>query len=419
MYGGRKRAATPINVNTLGKRTGEYFQPSRIAVALVAAFGTIVGLLPVVCFLRHTAAAVLGLAIVVITITASLFSKIPAGVGGEGTASPGPTLGELILAAIAATFSPAFAGVLTLLSYGVIYWIVQLVRFVFDKFAINAHLVPETIAFYPAFFVLALFGLASIANVVLQIRQTLFADTPGGRSAYYGIVAKGRAVVAMRVLIVAVPIIVLVLSAELHMATWPYVVLQIWLFFTVSPTWLTGTKGLQPPKSQQIVETIGNLFKACGYYVTLEPSSRSTEDLGPLLSAVDLIAEGPQGAFAIEIKHDPRPVSESMDRMQASNLQTSAWGLSRYRERLGIQHEVLWPVLVFVGRKADPNLREFCKRNQIILIEIDEQQFLRIQKGDADTMKQFAQELVSQMEADRTAINTLGATSSSAQLHAC
>jgi hypothetical protein len=422
----RNGAAAALNVNTLGRReTEEYFQPSRIAVALVAALGTLVGLLPVVCFLRHTVAAVLSLSIVVITIAASLFSKMPRGRGSEtaalsalqlhmlGVESRRPTFGELILATVAATFPPATAGVLTLLIYGLAYWAGQLVRFLLHTFGLIAHLPPETIAFYPAFFVLALFGLASIAMVISQIRKTLFPDTPGGRSAYYGIVAKGRAEVAMRVLIVAVPIIVLVLSAEVYMATWPYVVLQIWLFFTVSPTWLTGTRVRQPLKSQKVVESIGNLLKACDYHVTFEPSSRSTEDLGPLLSTVDLIAEGPRGAFAIEIKHDSRPVSESMDRMQASNLQTAAWGLRRYRERLGIQSEVLWPVLIFIGREADPNLREFCRRNEIVVIEIDEQLFLRIQTGDADTLRQIAQELVGRLEVEWMEIHSPRVTSSS------
>ncbi len=400
-------AATATSVNTRKKKTGEFFQRSRIAIALVAALGTLVGLLPVVCFLRHTAAAVVALTIIVITIAVSLFSKMPEDLGSEPTAvTSRPTLGELILATIAATFSPAIAGALTLLIYGLVYWIVQLLRVLLETFGIIWDLRPDSIA---------VFGLASVASVISQIRQTLFPDTPGGRSAYYGIVAKGRARVAIWVLIVAVPIVAVVLLVEIYMhVTWPYALLQIWLLLAAQPTWLTGTRVRQPVKSQQIVETIGNLLKACGYYVTLEPSSRSTEDLGPLLSTVDLIAEGPHGAFAIEIKHDTGPVSESMGRMRASNLQTAVWGLRRYRERLGIQTDVLRPALVFIGQQADPKLREYCKRNEIILIEIDEQLFLRIKTGDSDTLRQIAQELVSQIELQQMEINSPGAISPSA-----
>jgi hypothetical protein len=408
-------AATATSVNTRKKKIGESFQQSRIAIALVAALGTLVGLLPVVCFLRHTAAAVVALTIIVITIAVSLFSKMPEDFGNEtAVVKPGPTLGELILAAVAATFAPTVAGALTLLIYGLTYWTVQLVRFSLHAFGITAHLRPETIAFYPAFFMLALFGLASIPQVVSQIRQALFAETPDGRSAYYAIVAKGRGRVAMWILIVAVPTIAVVLLAQIYMhATWLYVLLEIWLLCAVQSTWSTAFRVRKAVKSQQIVETIGNLFKACGYYVTLEPSSRSTEDLGPLLSTVDLIAEGPHGAFAIEVKHDLRPVSESIDRMQASNLQTAAWGLRRYRERLGIQSEVLWPVLVFIGREADPNLHEFCKRSEIVLMEFDEQLFLRIQTADAHRLRQIAEELVGRLEVEWMEINSPSATSSS------
>ncbi len=406
-------APTAVTVNTLGKRKSEeYFQPSRIAIALVAAFGTLVGLLAITCFLRHMAAAVLTLAIVLITIGVSLFSKIPGALGGEARGvRPRPAFGELILATIAAVFPPATAGVLTLSIYGLVYSAVQIVRLLLHRFGVIAHLHPETIAFYPAFFVLALFGLASIVNVVSQIRQTLFPDTPGGRSAYYPIVAKGLVGIAWRVLIVAVPIIAVVLLAEFYIrATWPYIILQIWLFFAVVATWSTGAQVRQPLKSQQVIESIGKLFKACDYHVTFEPSSRSTDDLGPLLSTVDLIADGPQGAFAIEIRHDSRPISESMDLMQASNLQTAAWGLRRYRERLGIQNEVLWPVLIFVGQEADPNLREFCRRNKIVVIEIDEQLFLRIQTDDPDTLRQIAKELVGRLEVEWMEIKSSGAT---------
>jgi hypothetical protein len=70
-------------------------------------------------------------------------------------------------------------------------------------------------------------------------------------------------------------------------------------------------------------------------------------------------------------------------------------------------------VLVFVGRNADPKLREFCKRNEIVVIEIDEQLFSRIRTGDADTLRQIAQELVGGLEAEWMQFNSLGATSSS------
>ena len=303
-----------------------------------------------------------------------------------------------MLAVVASVFPLAAVGWLVLLCYGLIYWGVQLVVFLLKLFGTIVHPDPKTIAFYPTIFVLATLGLSSVVLLLKGLRQTLYPETTDGRSAFYPLVAQGRIRVAIRVFAVLVPTIVVVALVAAHVnASWAYVLLQVILIYASGPTWMGAQQNREATKSPQIVEAVAKLFMAGDYYVTLAPTSRSTDDLGPLLSAIDLIAEGPHRAFAIQIAHDREGDSERVDITQASNLQTTAWSLYQYRERLGIRAETLGPALVFVGRAAGPHLRAFSARNKIPLIEINQEKLLQMQAGDPRTLRPIAAESLSSL----------------------
>jgi hypothetical protein len=372
-----------------------------LAVAFIAAVAAFVGLFPIAAFLDR----VLWLAGFTIFI---FFGVRQAGgrpqtgaVQAPRVRSVAPSPAEFILAAAGSVLPPAAGGMLGFLIYAAVYWITGGIALFLNLCGVAVAPDATAIAFYPTIVFLVLFGFGFVVNVVRQIQQTLYPETADGRSAFYSLVAQGGFKVTVRVLAVVVPLIVMAVLFALGVrATWIYVVLQIALVYGSSPTWQGVARTHTPTPSPQIEEAVAKLFRANGWEVMVAPTSPATDDLGALLSVCDLIAEGPEGAFAVEIGPADEKDSERADIARASNLQTTAWRLLDYRERLGIQAETVRPALVLVGRTAGPRLESFSARSGISIIQIPAEMVKKIESSDSEILGPIAANLLSPLMTD-------------------
>jgi len=241
----------------------------------------------------------------------------------------------------------------------------------------------SVIAFYTAVAALFLLGLILLPAAASELREALYPKASDARSSFYPLVAQGLARAFFRVSLVIVPTTLTLALAVIDIdAEWPYALLQITLIYGISPTWVAATRRDPVPESRWKLDAIAKLFQAAGYYVTLEPTSKTTE-LGPLLSGIDLIAEKVGGsgaetsdyAFIITIMHAKKPSAKPLESAQVSNLQTCAWVLGQYKEykqRLGIRSDTLLPLAIFIGIRPDPVVRELADEKGILLLEIEE-----------------------------------------------
>ncbi|HEX4632067.1 MAG TPA: hypothetical protein VH188_14000 [Chthoniobacterales bacterium] len=306
-----------------------------------------------------------------------------------------------MLATVGSVLPIATGGILGFGLYGLIYWLTRGIVWLLNVCGLAVAPHANAIAFYPTIFFLAVFGLGFVVTLVRGLQQTLYPETIDGRSAFYPLVAQGPLKVTIRVLAVAVPLLLLVLLFALGIrATWIYIALQLFLVYGSAPTWQGVTRTQTPTLSPQIEEGVAKLFRACGWEVLVTPKSPATDDFSALLSVIDLIAEGPQGAFAVEICAAGAEDSERADIAQASNLQTTAWRLSDYRVQLGIHAETVRPALVLVGRTAGPHLESFSARSDIPIIQIPAEILQKIESGDSNVLGPIAAQLLDPLIAD-------------------
>jgi hypothetical protein len=229
---------------------------------------------------------------------------------------------------------------------------------------------------------------------VKRVRETVNPEPGAERSIFFQLAERGGSQVLIRVLVVIIPALIAPVLLTQGFDNWlAYWGLQTLLVYASFRSWRAASRYHSPWKSRQIIEAVASLFHAANYHVTLEPTSSTTDDLGPLLSVVDMIAESPDRAFIVEVKQYEN--SDRIDRMQASNLQTTAWTLSRYKERLGVKAETFYPLMVFVGRQADPVTRDFSQANGIVLIEIAEDMLKQIEKSNPVQLRKLAHEILS------------------------
>lgn len=391
-----------------------------LAVAVIAALASLAGLMPIVAWLERLP-WLTGFAVFIFFLV-WLTGGRPQAIALQKprVRSVAPTPSEFMLAAAGAVLPAATAGILGFIVYGVCYFLTKLEIWVLGLFGVPLAHDPRIFAFYPTIFFLAVFGLAFVVTLVRRIQQTLYPETADGRSAFYPLVAQGLSKVTLRILAVAVPVALTAVFVALGVkTTWIYVVLQIAFVYCAGPTWQRVSQTHTTAASPQIEDAVAKLFRATGCEVMVSPASPvspehpETHDLGALLSVVDLIAEGPSGAFAVEIASSEQGDSERADIARASNLQTTAWRLQEYRERLGIQAETVRPVLVLVGRGAGPNLESFSARGGISIIQIPAEAVEKIVAGDSETVSSMAADLLSPLMADRRESSPLPMSGSS------
>jgi hypothetical protein len=386
----------PATIAADNVRQGLRTNKAPYTVAFIAGIAILVGLSPIAVFLDRVP-WLAGFAAFVFFGVREVGGRPQTGaLQAPRVRSVTPSAPEFILAAAGSVLLPATGGVMGFIIWALVYWITRGVAFLLNLCGVAVAPDASAFAFYPTVFFLLLFGIGFVVRLVRQIQQTLYPETADGRSAFYSLVAQGRLKVILRILVVAVPFIMMaLLFASGTGATWMYVVLQIVLVYCSGPTWQGVAQTHTPAPSPQIEEAVANLFRVNGWEVMVAPATPATNDLGALLSVVDLIAEGPAGAFAVQIAPPEEKDSERMDIACASNLQTTAWRLHDYREQLSIHAETVRPALVLAGRMAGPRLESFSGRSGISMIQIPAELLPKITSRDSGDLGSIAATLLS------------------------
>jgi hypothetical protein len=357
--------ATAI-MGKLDNKATEPVKVNRWAIGFLLTIATLIGLTPVTFVLGRPQLLLYIIGAVTPIVGLSLiFSKF------QTAATYAPSITEFLFAELYALALWALIGIVWLVAYELIFWVIRLVQFLLVLAGWHVHLNADAIAFYPT---VVLAGLIIILFAIGNIEMTidwLYPKTAGTRSAYYEGATHNRSqqlrLEGGVLLIFALISLILWFFTKQFFSIWFYIILQVYLFF-VGILLPNKTDTGPSPGISNAAQAISKLLQAVGYQIISDPRTGKS-DTDPLLINLDLFAYNSERAFAIEVKiaqQSADPVELSV----ASSLLMAAFALDKETQELGVNSQKVEPVLVLVGGEPTESLKAFCKEELIWVVPI-------------------------------------------------
>jgi len=332
-------------------------RPNRVAVIGIIAVASAIALLPYFLFVDRLAWW-LAIAPVAAGVASFALRKETA------EAATQPSLGEWLLAAWSAVAKPAIGSLIGLMSYGILYYLVKLliapILLVF-----GAALNPSTWGFWGSIWLAFAGGLVGATEGAQVLFRQLYPREAGARSAFFPLLARWKLLlIGAMAGVVAVAVMFWLLDP--HGVALP-VLLSAVLFYTGFPLAEAGEEAAD--KAQvKIIDALAPLLQEGGYRIVRAPRTGKAE-IDPLLTSVDVLAQGDDRAFAVQVKSvaSRAPVEWN----EASAVRTAATLLSEEVRSDGGAPVPVEPLLMLVGGTVAQSLQAFSQRERVLLVHFE------------------------------------------------
>jgi hypothetical protein len=330
-------------------------KPNRFGLAAIVAAGIGVGVFPYLLFIPDRAYFVLPIVVVGSALVAfSVLGTIQTRVTEE------PSLGEWLLASWSAVaYGSQIAGAGMIL-YGVWYLLVYLGGYLARLTGADVHPPAAEWASWVSLMGGALLAVAPVESAKGLV-ASLYPSAAGSRSAFFPLLSK-RWGIGLAVLGVVAGLAIMAVLLDPRGKAFA-VGLLLLLFYSSFP--LTELRVRQAGLDAEAVESISRVLERSGYSVMRSPRTGRPE-IDPLIDDVDLLVEGDERAFALEIKSSAADALVEWN--AAAGLKTAASVLEAeltQGSRLSIR-----PVLVVVGGRIAPSLSHFSEQESVPVIHL-------------------------------------------------
>ena len=278
----------------------------------------------------------------------------------EATAQP--SLGEWVLGAWSAVFTPSVAGLAGLIFFGLFYGGVHLFLMAARFFGFASHANPSAWGFWGSVWFVAPMMILGATESLQELSRQLYPREAGARSAFFPLLPRWKLLALVGVAaLVALAVMLWLLDPHGIAFT---VLLAVLLLYTSLPLVLLGSEGADTAQVK-IIDALAALLQEGGYRIVRAPRTGKAE-IDPLLKSVDLLARTGDRAFAVQVKSiaSNAPVEWN----EASALRTAADLLSDEIVTGGTEPVPVEPVLMLVGGTVAQSLAAFSQRERIPLV---------------------------------------------------
>jgi hypothetical protein len=329
--------------------------PNRAALIAIAALANGIASLPYLLFTH----LLLGLPVVVL-VSAPLAWFTLRKLTTEATMQP--SLGEWVLGAWSAVFTPSVAGLAGLIVFGLFYGGVHLFLMAAHFFGFAPHADPSAWGFWGSIGFAAVAMVGGATEGLEELFRQLYPRGAGARSAFFPLLPRWQLLALVGVAaLVALAVMLWLLDPHGIVFT---VLLAVLLLYTSLPLVLLGSERSDTAQVK-VIDALAALLQEGGYRIVRAPRTGKAE-IDPLLKSVDLLARTGDRAFAVQVKSiaSNAPVEWN----EASALRTAADLLSDEIVTGGTEPVPVEPVLMLVGGTVAQSLAAFSQRERIPLV---------------------------------------------------
>ena len=343
---------------------------NKIALVFLITVATTFGLLP--------ATVVLGrLQLLIYIAIGALIVAIIKFRSFETSATEEPSLPEFMLGGIGAIGNAAFIGFGWLFVYWMVFGGLILFEFIANLLGFEINLNSQLIAYYVSLIPAIAGGIMTVSLSGDRLAQQLYPQTAGIKSAFYEIINyKRRKLIVKTIVILGISGFVTAVALFTGIfRTWWFSLLSLMFLFMVTNSLSRKGEKLPAMKSENAIKAVSKLLSVIGYKVVPSPRTGKSE-IDPLLVSLDLFAQKKKHRLAIEVRTPGEKPSVSelplMSKLSMADLLTATLALEKFfseeePEETSIKVN---PMVVFIGTKADDNIRAFSKKESIQIIEI-------------------------------------------------
>ena len=343
----------------------ESIRINKVAVVLLSVTAYIIGLMPVVLFLRQP--IILACVAIIVLFSSSLSIR-----KFTSRATEKPILAEFILGGIEAVSMPAFIGTIWLMLYGILYGLIKLILFIIQALGGNSTIDASLIASYPTIFVGGILAVTLSVSQAQDLCKRLYPDTAGVRTLYFRFFTSDRSRMLGNVIISLILLLVLwgLLTFNILNRTIIYILMQL-AFFVIGSLFRIETRAERDEKKKRsdIVNLVEQLLRIADYETEISPRTQDAS-IDPLLANVDIFAQREKHYFLVDIK-SPMDADKQVDWKSASTLIQSAYLLGSAR---AIKPSDIDACLLLVDVEPDRSLMKFNEQGQIRILRVKSRQ---------------------------------------------
>ncbi len=287
----------------------------------------------------------------------------------ETAATEEPGFVAFVFGTVGAMRLPAGAGIICFLLYAVVYGLLWVLGLGAERLEWDVP-DPSRYAWYASAGIAALYVLLMANTSASRLATQLYPDAGGLRSAFFALMTHSARDVVMGLSVglagLAIYLLVVWWTDITIFTWWTNFLLTAAIGGMTARLERTGPLGRESPRETKSIQAVKRLFEACGYEAVAAPRT-GQPSFDPLLVDLDLLAMGPERAYAVDVESSSTAASgvtrkaysrvERASRFAATNLSedlpNAAWVIGEYlRDRNSRSVPEVEPMVVVVGREA-------------------------------------------------------------------